>query len=72
MLDAIWLGGSGDRPVRVVAVLGYGTDLRKYVKIEGSETGVPIDELAFLDFAGNYTSGLDVFSDRKGNLHLTE
>lgn len=72
MLDAIWVSGTGDVPVTVVADLGYGSDSRRYVKIDGSNTGVPMDELVFLDFDGNYTPGLDIFEDAQGNLHLSE
>jgi len=44
---AIWRNKEHDQPVRAVSELGQGSDGKNYVKIEGSETGVPIDELDF-------------------------
>ena len=71
-LDAIWVNGSGDVHVKVVRILGIGSDLRNYVAVSGSNTGIPEDELLYLNFEGDYVSGLSVFEDAKGNLHLSE
>lgn len=71
-LDAIWVNGSGDVHVKVVRILGIGSDLRNYVAIAGSTTGIPEDELMYLNFDGDYVAGLSVFADSQGNLHLTE
>lgn len=70
MLNAIWVNKISNQPVTVIADFGYGTDNRRYVKIKGSNTGIPLDELLFLDFDGNYISGLDIFLDHYGNLRL--
>lgn len=72
MLDAVWITKHSDRPVVVVRLLGTGPDGRNYVSIKDSTTGVPLDELVFMDFDGNYTSGVSVYSDPQGRLHLTE
>lgn len=48
----IWMNKESDQIVTVVAELGIGTDGRRYVKIEGSNTGIPFDELVPLDSRG--------------------
>jgi hypothetical protein len=45
--SAIWKNGDFDQPVQVVGELGKGGDGRDYVKIEGSESGIPLDEIDF-------------------------
>jgi len=45
--SAIWKNKDPDQPVKVMSKLGQGSDGKNYVKIEGSETGVPVDELDF-------------------------
>ncbi len=40
---AIWHAKDGDRPVVIVSYFGE-ADGRHYVKIEGSDTGIPLDE----------------------------
>jgi len=40
----IWKAKSGDQEVVVLSALGTGPDGRLYVKIEGSNTGIPFDE----------------------------
>lgn len=72
MLDAMWITKHADRPVVVVSLLGTGPDGRDYVAIKDSTTGVPVDELVFMDFNCNYTSGVSLYSDPQGRLHLTE
>jgi putative DNA primase/helicase len=44
---AIWRNGENDQPVTVVADLGTGTDGRRYVSIQGSSAGVPLDEIQY-------------------------
>lgn len=46
---AIWRNKDHDRPVSVIGDLGAGPDGRPYMRIAGSETGVPQDELEFID-----------------------
>lgn len=41
----IWKSKTADMPVTVIESLGKGSDGRTYVKIENSNTAVPIDEL---------------------------
>lgn len=43
--DYIWKSESTDFPVKVVKILGKGSDGRFYVKIADSTTAVPFDEL---------------------------
>lgn len=46
---AIWHTKEADRPVVVVGNFGHGMDGRKYARIEGSDTGVPEDELEYTE-----------------------
>jgi hypothetical protein len=48
---AMWHGPHADEPVTVVADLGLGTDGRRYVAIDGSQTDIPADEVEFFDEA---------------------
>ena len=41
----IWRAKSDDKIVVVTEYLGKGSDGRDYVRIEGSATGIPLDEL---------------------------
>lgn len=41
----IWKTKHHDQPVTVIRTLGTGPDGRTYVQIEGTNTGVPLDEL---------------------------
>ena len=41
----VWKTKSYDQEVVVVDILGEGDDGRLYVQIEGSNTGIPFDEL---------------------------
>lgn len=45
--SAIWKNKDYNLPVKVMSELGQGSDGKNYVKIEDSETGVPVDELDF-------------------------
>ena len=42
---AVWRTRDSDLPIVVTGVLGFGPDGRLYLSIEGSGTGVPIDEV---------------------------
>lgn len=44
-IEAIWRNQDADQPVKITGYLGTGPDGREYVSIEGSETGVPLDEI---------------------------
>jgi hypothetical protein len=44
---ATWRHGKTDEPINVVENMGEGPDGRVYVKIEGSQTGIPLDEIIF-------------------------
>lgn len=44
---AIWRNNEADQPVIVTSDLGTGTDGRRYVSIEGSTTGAPLDEISY-------------------------
>lgn len=44
---AIWRNKDSDTPVTVTGYLGPGPDGREYVSIEGSNTGIPLDEIEF-------------------------
>lgn len=41
----VWKSCVGDIPVFVIGYLGQGKDGRHYISINGSSTGVPLDEL---------------------------
>lgn len=43
--EYIWKSKDFDYPVTVIGYLGQGPDGRDYVRIEGSQTAVPADEL---------------------------
>lgn len=45
---AIWRNKDSDTPVTVTGYLGEGPDGRTYVSVEGSQTGIPLDEITFL------------------------
>ena len=45
---AIWKCGNRWLPITIVGVLGL-YDNKIYLKIEGSNTGIPLNEVAFLD-----------------------
>jgi hypothetical protein len=45
--DATWRNKDHDQPVKVTGEAGTGPDGRRYLKIEGSDTGVPEDEVTF-------------------------
>ncbi len=47
MGNATWKTAEVDMPVVVTGHLGVGPDNRYYVSVEGSDTGVPVDELVF-------------------------
>jgi len=47
-VSAIHHGEAHDRPVIVTGSWGVGEDNREYLKIEGSDTGVPRDEIEFV------------------------
>ena len=49
MYDAIWQTKGVDYVVVVLEYLGKGNDGRRYVSIEGSSAGIPLDELQFID-----------------------
>lgn len=42
---AIWHAKESDEPVHVLGYLGRGNDGREYVQIDGSTSGIPIDEV---------------------------
>jgi hypothetical protein len=48
-VNAIWKNKDFDQPVKVVRDLGIGPDGRRYVQVQGSNTGIPIDEIQFKD-----------------------
>ncbi|MBI2019228.1 hypothetical protein HYS95_00985 [Candidatus Daviesbacteria bacterium] len=43
--EYLWEAKDGDIPIRVIDDLGIGPDGRRYVQIEGSLTGIPLDNL---------------------------
>ncbi|MGH7204462.1 MAG: hypothetical protein ACREHC_08525 [Candidatus Levyibacteriota bacterium] len=45
--EAIWKNKDSDTPVTVVEHLGTGQDGREYVRIKGTDTGIPLDEIEF-------------------------
>jgi len=47
MRRAVWRTVDGDRDVFVLDYLGKGSDGRRYVSVQGSNAGVPLDELRF-------------------------
>jgi hypothetical protein len=47
----MWHNKDHDQPVKVIGEAGE-RDGRRYVKIEGSDTGVPEDELEYADAKG--------------------
>lgn len=46
---ATWSNKDNDSPVNVTGYWGKGTDGREYVSVEGSTTGIPLDELKYPD-----------------------
>lgn len=44
---AIWRNDDGDQSVTITADLGTGTDGRRYIKVEGSAAGIPLDEIEY-------------------------
>jgi hypothetical protein len=44
---AIWRNKDHDQPVNVIGEAGMGLDGKRYVKIEGSDTAIPENELTF-------------------------
>lgn len=47
--SAVWKNKDHDQPVIVIGELGQGPDERRYFKVQGTETGVPENELTFED-----------------------
>lgn len=45
--EAIWKNKDVDQPINVIEDLGTGPDGKHYVKVEGSESGIPIDEIEY-------------------------
>lgn len=45
--NAVWKNGDSDQPINVTGYLGQGSDGREYVSVDGSEAGVPLDEIEF-------------------------
>lgn len=45
--DAIWKNKDVDQPINIIEDLGTGPDGRHYVKIEGSSSGIPLDEIEY-------------------------
>jgi len=45
--NATWRNKDIDQPVRITGYLGKGPDGRDYVSIDGSATGVPLDEIQY-------------------------
>jgi len=46
--QAVWRNKDVDQPVVVVGYLGW-RDGRHFIRVEGSTTGIPLDEVAYLD-----------------------
>lgn len=47
--DAVWDNGADCRTVFVTGELGVGGDGRHYVSVKGSQTGIPFDEVVYLE-----------------------
>ena len=47
--EATWKNKDFDQPVKVVQDMGVGPDGRRYVKVEGSNSAVPYDEIRYAD-----------------------
>ena len=47
MIKAIWKSQDGDRCVTIRGRLGVGPDVREYVSVMDTQTGLPVDELEF-------------------------
>jgi len=71
MFEAIW-ATAVDRNVMVLSYLGIGSDGRHYVNIVGSETGVPMDELRFVNSDDPLNPFTSVWIDTHGNIHMAE
>jgi hypothetical protein len=52
MYEDWWHANGQDQLVVVLGYLGEGPDGRQYVSIEGSQTGLPLDELRFINPLG--------------------
>jgi hypothetical protein len=44
---AVWKNKVGDQPVKIIGDAGMGPDKRHYVYIEGSTSGIPLDEIEY-------------------------
>ena len=67
MYDAIWYCNGKEIPVVVKSYLGK-INNREYVAIEESTTGIPLDQVWFVD--GN--SLVSAWIDPRGNINLCE
>ena len=64
MVNAIWHLPGSDHPVKVKQYLGVGPDGREYVSIKGSTTGIPLDELEFVNIPEGFIVLVDeAFAD---------
>ncbi|MDZ4228307.1 MAG: hypothetical protein U1E54_03605, partial [Candidatus Levybacteria bacterium] len=45
--SATWKNKNGDQPVKITGEAGVGADGRRYVHIEGSQAGIPLDEIEY-------------------------
>jgi hypothetical protein len=48
--NAIWKASGGDYPVTILGDLGMGPDARRYVAVESTNAGIPLDELELDSF----------------------
>ena len=72
MFDAIWHANGKDRPVVVLRYLGESHDGRKYVSVQGSQTGLPLDELRFINPDDPLSPYISAYVDNHGRINLTE
>lgn len=45
--EVYWATGSTNSKIEIIGDMGKGSDGRRYVKVKGSKTGVPVDEIVF-------------------------
>jgi len=71
MYEAVWHSKSGDHIVTVTGYLGKGSDGRNYASILNSPTGIPLDELSYID-PDDPSPYQGFWVDCHGRLHITE
>jgi hypothetical protein len=58
---AIWRNGDVDQPVIITADLGTDTDGRRYVAVQESKAGIPLDEIQYEDEDAAFAEVADFF-----------